>query len=251
VEKLKYGWLWECPMGPQCKYKHALPLGFVFKGKEKKEDGAPEDEKLTLVEQIEAERKQLDVSKGTPVTVETFLKWKEDRKKKKEKEIETKRKEAEKKSGGKGLNVLSGRDLFKYDPSLFVDDADAADESNYEVAEETEEERKEREEREAKLEQDLIRQRRGEEEEEEQTEEGEGQEGKKQEEQEEQEEEEEEGKKEQDKKEAKKEGSKKGETQKKPTKQEEKKKQNDIPVDASLFLDDEQLPDDEPLEPSS
>jgi len=31
------------------------------------------------------------------------------------------------KGGGKGYDALSGRALFTYDPSLFVDDADAVD----------------------------------------------------------------------------------------------------------------------------
>lgn len=31
VEKSKYGWFWSCPNGEHCKYKHALPPGFVLK----------------------------------------------------------------------------------------------------------------------------------------------------------------------------------------------------------------------------
>merc|ERR1712113_575271 len=34
VENNKYGWFWECPekkAGRECKYKHALPPGFVLK----------------------------------------------------------------------------------------------------------------------------------------------------------------------------------------------------------------------------
>ena len=34
--------------------------------------------------------------------------------------------EQKKKKGGKGLSILSGRDLFVYKKELFVDDADAA-----------------------------------------------------------------------------------------------------------------------------
>lgn len=35
--------------------------------------------------------------------------------------------ELRKKKGGKGLSVLSGRDLYEYKKELFVDDEDAAD----------------------------------------------------------------------------------------------------------------------------
>ena len=27
VENNKYGWFWECPNGPSCHYRHALPPG--------------------------------------------------------------------------------------------------------------------------------------------------------------------------------------------------------------------------------
>lgn len=82
------------------------------------------------------QRKKLDLSKCTPVTPETFAKWKEDRKKvavapaalhdrcfhllrgvalqARLEEDEKKRKDAEKK-GGRGLDVLSGRALFQFD----------------------------------------------------------------------------------------------------------------------------------------
>ena len=34
VEKHLYGWLWECPNGGvNCKYTHALPVGYVIKEK--------------------------------------------------------------------------------------------------------------------------------------------------------------------------------------------------------------------------
>ena len=59
------------------------------------------------------QRKKLVLTKCTPVTLETFTKWKEDRRKKKEAEVEEKRKAAEKKSGNRGLDVMSGRDLFR------------------------------------------------------------------------------------------------------------------------------------------
>lgn len=37
VEKGLYGWFWNCPNGPKCIYRHALPPGFVLKKKQEKE----------------------------------------------------------------------------------------------------------------------------------------------------------------------------------------------------------------------
>jgi len=31
VEKRLYGWFWSCPSGPECKYKHKLPEGYLLK----------------------------------------------------------------------------------------------------------------------------------------------------------------------------------------------------------------------------
>ena len=68
---------------------------------------------------------------GTPVTPETFAIWQE-RKRKARAEEARKKVEAEfkKKKGGKGLSILSGRDLYEYKKELFVDkdDDDSADE---------------------------------------------------------------------------------------------------------------------------
>ena len=37
VENNKYGWFWSCPEGgTNCKYRHALPPGFVLKKDKKK-----------------------------------------------------------------------------------------------------------------------------------------------------------------------------------------------------------------------
>lgn len=56
-------------------------------------------------------------------------------------------KEETKKGSKGGHNILSGKALFKYDPNLFQDDENAADEEIYEEREEDfeEEERKESE----------------------------------------------------------------------------------------------------------
>jgi len=79
---------------------------------------------IPIEERIEEERANLKPPL-TPVTKERFFAWKEKNKKEKE-EAEKKAIEATKK-GGKVGNVLSGRALFQYDASLFVDDEGAVD----------------------------------------------------------------------------------------------------------------------------
>jgi hypothetical protein len=87
----------------------------------------------TLEDKIEAERqaKVAEMKKsgkpGTPVTPETFQAWQE-RKRKAKTDAAKKLVEAElkKKKGGKGLAVLSGRDLYEYKKELFKDDEDDA-----------------------------------------------------------------------------------------------------------------------------
>lgn len=82
----------------------------------------------TLEDEVEAQRqkklKELVASgiKGTPVTEETFKAWQD--KKRKRKEAENKKlveKEMKKKKGGKGLSILSGRELYNYKKDLFQD----------------------------------------------------------------------------------------------------------------------------------
>lgn len=89
---------------------------------------------MTIEDEIEHQRQQMFAKlkaqgkKPTPVTESTFNAWLEAKRKKRADEAR-KLVEAEmkKKKGGKGLSVLSGRDLYVYNQSLFVDDEDAAD----------------------------------------------------------------------------------------------------------------------------
>ncbi|KAL2759653.1 hypothetical protein ACRALDRAFT_1026140 [Sodiomyces alcalophilus JCM 7366] len=84
IEDGKYGWFWVCPNGgDKCMYKHALPPGFVLKTKEQRAaEKALHDKSplktLTLEEFLESERHKL-VAPLTPVTPETFAKWKKER----------------------------------------------------------------------------------------------------------------------------------------------------------------------------
>jgi DRG Family Regulatory Proteins, Tma46 len=78
-----------------------------------------------LVEDLKREGKT-----GTPINPETFAVWQE-KKKKLRAEQAAKKVEAElrKKKGGKGLSVLSGRDLYEYKKELFtkIDEEDGKD----------------------------------------------------------------------------------------------------------------------------
>lgn len=87
----------------------------------------------TIEDEIEAERqRKVDelkkLGKGTPVTPETFAAWQERKRKKRAEEIK-KTVEAEfRKKKGKGLSVLSGRDLYEFKREVFKDmDDDAED----------------------------------------------------------------------------------------------------------------------------
>merc|ERR1719312_1883302 len=93
LENNKYGWFWECPNGGKsCKYKHALPKDFVLKKDKKRME--KEKAEITIEELIEKERTQLDTSKLTKITLETFVAWK--KKKLKEKEDLLKKEKAKK-----------------------------------------------------------------------------------------------------------------------------------------------------------
>ena len=84
VENGKYGWFWTCPNGGDgCKYRHSLPPGFVLKTKEQRAaEKALMDKSplatLTLEDFLESERHKL-TGTLTPVTPESFAKWKQER----------------------------------------------------------------------------------------------------------------------------------------------------------------------------
>ncbi|QIW99339.1 hypothetical protein AMS68_004857 [Peltaster fructicola] len=84
VENQKYGWFWTCPNGgDKCMYKHSLPPGFVLKTKEQRAaEKALMDKSplatLTLEDFLESERHKL-TGTLTPVTPDTFAKWKKER----------------------------------------------------------------------------------------------------------------------------------------------------------------------------
>ncbi|CEG70537.1 Putative Cytoplasmic protein [Rhizopus microsporus] len=140
IETNKYGWFWECPNGGStCKYRHALPPGFILKSKQSKED---DKEEISLEEFLEIERHKLGPNL-TPVTLESFEQWKKNRTEKKEAEESAARKQKETRMKAGRSQGMSGRDLFDFNPTLaqaYDDEEDAIDFSQYD-REETERER--------------------------------------------------------------------------------------------------------------
>ncbi|EWC45673.1 hypothetical protein DRE_05234 [Drechslerella stenobrocha 248] len=128
IEDGKYGWFWSCPSGTdQCKYRHVLPPGFVVKtaaqrALEKEEAEKNPNRTLTLEDFLETERHKL-TGTLTPVTEETFKKWKIERMSKKAAEEEMRRKKEE-----------TGKELFE--KGGWQDDdseAESSDEEEVEV----------------------------------------------------------------------------------------------------------------------
>lgn len=157
IERELYGWFWTCPNGgDNCMYRHALPPGYVFKTKKQREAeaaaaAANEDDERDITESIEEQRASLPPG-GTPVTEESFRAWKKARDEKKAAEIKAKVEEEAKRSGGVRDNKgISGRALFTFDPSLFVDDANADDDA-YTRSDDRDEEDEEEQQEEAEVE---------------------------------------------------------------------------------------------------
>lgn len=107
VENGKYGWFWICPNGgDKCMYKHSLPPGFVLKTKEQRAaEKALMDKSplatLTLEDFLESERHKL-TGTLTPVTSDTFAKWKKERLDKKAAEAQA-----------QAMKEATGRALFE------------------------------------------------------------------------------------------------------------------------------------------
>ncbi|KAF2401144.1 hypothetical protein EJ06DRAFT_529299 [Trichodelitschia bisporula] len=107
IEDGKYGWFWTCPNGgDKCMYRHSLPPGFVIKTKEQRAaEKALMDKSplatLTLEDFLESERHKL-TGTLTPVTPETFAKWKQSRMDKRAAEDEARR-----------MKEATGRALFE------------------------------------------------------------------------------------------------------------------------------------------
>ncbi|AFZ79630.1 hypothetical protein BEWA_024790 [Theileria equi strain WA] len=121
VETKKYGWFWVCPNGgDECKYRHCLPPGFILKSDVPKE---VEEDEETLEEKIERQRRELPPG-GEMVTEESFKRWREEKEKGR---LDTLKDKVKK----EGTEQLTGKDLFTFNPNLFMDDEGAADDFDY------------------------------------------------------------------------------------------------------------------------
>ncbi|KZT67419.1 hypothetical protein DAEQUDRAFT_694053 [Daedalea quercina L-15889] len=132
IETEKFGWFWECPDGDNCKYRHALPPGFVLKSQRKAAEDAEKANTISLEEFLEVERHKLGTNL-TPVTPETFAKWKRTRMDKKQAEDEALRKAKETQAAAGKNSGMSGRDLFTYNPEWFEDE-DEGDEEDWDLS---------------------------------------------------------------------------------------------------------------------
>ncbi|CCL98649.1 uncharacterized protein FIBRA_00651 [Fibroporia radiculosa] len=133
IETEKFGWFWECPNGGEsCQYRHALPPGFMLKSQKKAAADAEKANVISLEEFLEVERHKLG-SNLTPVTPESFAKWKQTRMDKKQGEEEALRKAKDAQHAAGKNSGMSGRDLFTYNPEWFEDE-DPDDEEEWDLA---------------------------------------------------------------------------------------------------------------------
>jgi hypothetical protein len=124
IEKKQFGWFWICPGGgDECKYRHALPPGYVMKSQIKALAAEAAANKKTLEEEIEEQRSSMAAT--TPVTEEVFQAWKRRKLAAKASAQEAVREERVK------AGRLSGRELTELGGFTFEDDLDAGDTSAY------------------------------------------------------------------------------------------------------------------------
>lgn len=75
IEKKQYGWFWTCPNGGNdCKYRHALPPGYVMKSQLKALAAEEAANRRTIEDEIEEARSKIEGA--TPVTEAVFREWK-------------------------------------------------------------------------------------------------------------------------------------------------------------------------------
>ncbi|KAI0749641.1 hypothetical protein C8Q80DRAFT_1163116 [Daedaleopsis nitida] len=127
IETEKYGWFWECPNGESCHYRHALPPGFVLKSQKKALEDAEKANAISLEEFLEVERHKLGTNL-TPVTPETFAKWKQTRLNKKLAEDDALKKAKDDRHAAGKSSGMSGRDLFTYNPEWFEEEEEGEEE---------------------------------------------------------------------------------------------------------------------------
>ncbi|KAJ9110924.1 hypothetical protein QFC19_001433 [Naganishia cerealis] len=114
------------PLCRDCKYRHALPPGFVLKSEKKAAEEAAKKEVISLEDFLETERHKLKPPL-TPVTPETFAVWKKTRmdKRKAEEEAKEKAKIAQRAAGK--LTGMSGKDMFAYGTDFLGEEEEEED----------------------------------------------------------------------------------------------------------------------------
>jgi len=109
LEDRKFGWFWECPNGAKCQYRHALPPGFKLAEKKPKEEKGVE---RSIEDILEEKRAALPSTGGTPVTADSFVKWKAKINKAKEAE-DKKNKQARSQAIQSGKLRKTGREILQ------------------------------------------------------------------------------------------------------------------------------------------
>ncbi|KAN0061580.1 Translation machinery-associated protein 46 [Thecaphora frezii] len=133
VEDGKYGWFWECPNGGEkCMYRHRLPPGFVLKSQKKELEELEKANEISLEDFLETERHKLG-SNLTPVTAETFAKWKKERVDKKAAEEEMLKAKKAAQAQANKMAGLSGREMFTLNPDMFVDDDEGDEDGEFDM----------------------------------------------------------------------------------------------------------------------
>ncbi|KAJ9506511.1 hypothetical protein QJQ45_019621 [Haematococcus lacustris] len=118
VEKHQYGWFWKCPNGVDCKYRHALPPGYVLKSQMKELLEEEARNTKDIAEQIEEERAKIEAR--TPITPEVFKAWRN----RKVEELRKKREAEDEERRRKG--IMSGKEMFLQEGFTMEDDAGAS-----------------------------------------------------------------------------------------------------------------------------
>ena len=107
-------------------YRHALPPGFVLKSERKEREALEKANEISLEEFLESARHKLG-SNLTPVTPESFAKWKKERLDKKAAEEEAMRLKKATQAQANKMAGLSGREMFALNPEMFADEDDDDD----------------------------------------------------------------------------------------------------------------------------
>ncbi|KAI8811303.1 hypothetical protein BJ742DRAFT_797164 [Cladochytrium replicatum] len=140
IENEKYGWFWECPNGGKaCKYRHALPPGYILKKKETEEERrareeAEKENEISLEQFLDEEERHKLGTNLTPITYESFKAWKANRVAKAAAETAAQQKSKvdafkQMRAGAKIGLTFSGRELFEFNPEMAQtgdDDEDGA-----------------------------------------------------------------------------------------------------------------------------